>query len=295
MFYMFYFAAAGAEIAATSHSCSVRLHLNLPTQPRLKLLTDDPHTAVSVAEAAFKRILQLGTFRFECSRWQHTEQPDWGGKSWNCRFTKFFFWLSTALRGRTSLSLSIWKYPPLAICPTVCGYEPIDTEVCSPSSGAVTHQGAVVQQGCGEVAAEAERQDVALPGAEGHLAFWKRQTETATLVCKRQPRLDSCSTSNIMKVVLSTVILTAQPWHTGVVNFELCALQVLHGEVRTEQQVGFIFRGKDTEVISSWKRTSCSQKPGFCFHFGLTFQTSSVDIANDMLRMDAIKKQTNKQ
>lgn len=68
MFYMFYFAAAGAEIAATSHSCSVRLHLNLPTQPRLKLLTDDPHTAVSVAEAAFKRILQLGTFRFECSR-----------------------------------------------------------------------------------------------------------------------------------------------------------------------------------------------------------------------------------
>lgn len=46
------------------------------------------------------------------------------------------------------------------------------------------------------------------------------------------------------------MILTAQPGHTGIVNFELWALQVLHGEMRTEQQVGFIFRDTDTELIS---------------------------------------------
>lgn len=112
MFYMFYFAAEGAEIAATSHSCSVRLHLNLPAQPRLKLLTDDPHTAVSVAEAAFKRILQLGTFRFECSRWQHTEQPDWGGKELKLPLHQVLFLaLDGAARQNFSLSLDPEKTP----------------------------------------------------------------------------------------------------------------------------------------------------------------------------------------
>lgn len=46
------------------------------------------------------------------------------------------------------------------------------------------------------------------------------------------------------------MILTTQPGHTGIVNFELRALKVLHGEMRTEQQVGFIFRDTDTELIS---------------------------------------------
>lgn len=85
--------------------------------------------------------------------------------SWNCRFTKFFFWLSTAVRGSLSQSGRSPARTGGAICPTVCGYEPIDSEICSRLSGAVTHQGAVVQEGCGEVAAEAESQDVALPGA----------------------------------------------------------------------------------------------------------------------------------
>lgn len=85
--------------------------------------------------------------------------------SWNCCFTKFFFWLSTAVRGSLSQSGRSPARTGGAICPTVCGYEPIDSEICSRSSGAVTHQGAVVQEGCGEVAAEAESQDVALPGA----------------------------------------------------------------------------------------------------------------------------------
>lgn len=66
-----------------------------------------------------------------------------------------------------------------ALCPTVGGYEPINSEMCSRSPGAVTHQGAVVQESGGEVAAEAEGQDVALPGAEDHLALWNRQA----LVC----------------------------------------------------------------------------------------------------------------
>lgn len=56
--------AAGAEIAATYLSSSVRLHLNLPAQACVKLLTNDPHKAVSVAEAAIKRILQPATFPF---------------------------------------------------------------------------------------------------------------------------------------------------------------------------------------------------------------------------------------
>lgn len=86
------------------------------------------------------------------------------------------------VRGGTNFSLSLnLEAPPLGLVAQfvqpVCGYEPVDSETCSPAPGAVTHQGAVVQQGGGEVAAEAERQDVALPGAEGHLALWKRQKE----------------------------------------------------------------------------------------------------------------------
>lgn len=34
-------------------------------------------------------------------------------------------------------------------------------------------------------------------------------------------------------------------------NFELFALQILHGEMGAEQQVRFIFRGNETELISS--------------------------------------------
>lgn len=82
------------------------------------------------------------------------------------------------------------------------GYEPVDSETCSAAPGAVTHQGAVVQQGGGEVAAEAEGQDVALPGAEGHLALWKRQIEGRWWVLT-PPGLDSSRFQSDPKVVPS--------------------------------------------------------------------------------------------
>lgn len=81
--------------------------------------------------------------------------------------------LDCALWYGISLSLEVPRSTGGTICPAVCGCEPINTEICWLSSGAVTHQGAVVQESGGEVAAEAERQDVPLPGAEGHFAFWK--------------------------------------------------------------------------------------------------------------------------
>lgn len=59
------------------------------------------------------------------------------------------------------------------------------------------------------------------------------------------------------------VILTIQPCHTGVVNFELFALQILHGEMGTAQQMRFIFRSKDTKLITSCRRVLLW--PGFYF------------------------------
>lgn len=41
------------------------------------------------------------------------------------------------------------------------------------SRTAVTHQGAVVQESSGEVAVEAEREDVSLSGLESHFFFWE--------------------------------------------------------------------------------------------------------------------------
>lgn len=42
--------------------------------------------------------------------------------------------------------------------------------------------------------------------------------------------------------------LTVQPRHAGVVDLEVLALQILHGEMGAEQQVGFIFEGKSELV-----------------------------------------------
>lgn len=165
-----------AEKAPTNRSVPEMLHLNLPRQPCSKLLTNDPHTTVSVAEAVFKRIPGLGRFLLECSCWQHTDQPDWGGNELKLLPHKFVIWRRTLWYG-VSLGVEVPRSTGGTICPAVCGYEPINTEMCWPSSGAVTHQGAVVQESGGEVAAEAERQDVPLPGAEGHFAFWKTKKE----------------------------------------------------------------------------------------------------------------------
>lgn len=85
------------------------LHLILPTQPCSKLLTNDPHKTVSVAEAVFKGIPGLGRFLLERSCWQHTDQPDWGKMSRSCRFNKFFIWRVWYVVER--LSLSVWKCP----------------------------------------------------------------------------------------------------------------------------------------------------------------------------------------
>lgn len=230
----FFFPAAGAEITAAYRNSSEMRHLNLKTQVCLKLLTSDPHKAVSVAEAAFKRILQLGRLLFDCSCWQHTQKPDWGGRtsrSWCSTKPSSAVWL-------LSLYLDPPNPPPHStggtICPVICGYEPVDTEVCSPQSGAVTHQGAVVQEGCGEVAAEAEGQDVPLPGAEGHFAFWKGKAWGERCSVGLEPTQTGQQQRSWAPRPSVPASLTAQPWHTGVVNFEVRVLQVLHGQMRME-------------------------------------------------------------
>lgn len=75
------------------------------------------------------------------------------------------------------------------------GCEPINIEICPPSlslslslfiscDARNTHQGAVVQESRGEVAVEAERQDVSFPGANSHFVLWQGgDSSEKTVVC----------------------------------------------------------------------------------------------------------------
>lgn len=135
-----------------------------------------------------------------------------------------------------------------------------------------THQGAVVQESRGEVAVEAERQDVSFPAANSHFVLWQGwDSSEKTVVCYYSDDLKSTRERDGYKVcepeaqsqvrslkwalchsgVISEWkrgIITVQPGHAGVMNFELFTLQILHGEVGAEQQVRFIFRGNETGV-----------------------------------------------
>lgn len=71
--------------------------------------------------------------------------------------------------------------------------EPINTEICPPRlslslfiscDARNTHQGAVVQESRGEVAVEAERQDVSFPAANSHFVLWQGwDSSEKTVVC----------------------------------------------------------------------------------------------------------------
>lgn len=159
-------------------STEERLLLNLTTQPCFKLLGDDPYKAVSVVQRRCSKWCPcLGN-----SLWSHmlrglTEQPHLGGNELIPSLCQFFFcpmwavekWHSTASLSRSGCSIGH------SICPAVCGYKPINTEICSLSviAVALTHQGAVVHQSRGEVAGEAKWQDVSFSGAESHFIFWQ--------------------------------------------------------------------------------------------------------------------------
>lgn len=134
-----------------------------------------------------------------------------------------------------------------------------------------THQGAVVQESRGEVAVEAERQDVSFPAANSHFVLWQGwDSSEKTVVCyysddlnpqekeavtSSEPEAQSQVRSLKWALCHSGVIsewkrgiITVQPGHAGVMNFELFTLQILHGEMGAEQQVRFIFRGNETGV-----------------------------------------------
>lgn len=290
-FFLFFLEwSTAAEIRSTEE----RLLFNLTTQPGLCAPRgDDPYKSVSVyAEAAM--ILLLRKILFEGTCWGLTEQARFeGGKNeLTLSLPNLFFGLSCGLwhSGTLqlhSLPLSIWKRSlwirtaNLSSCLRVDVSQSILKSVPRLSlslslfiscDARNTHQGAVVQESRGEVAVEAERQDVSFPAANSHFVLWQGwDSSEKTVVCYYSDDLKSTRERDGYKVcepeaqsqvrslkwalchsgVISEWkrgIITVQPGHAGVMNFELFTLQILHGEMGAEQQVRFIFRGNETGV-----------------------------------------------
>ncbi len=119
---------------------------------------------------------------FEGTWWGLTEQPDWGEMSWYCHSARSFFVSAVGCGtvGVHSFSLSLnletfslhWPVN-LSSCLLIWADQYWNLSSVLLNSVAVTHQGAVVQESGGEIAAEAERQDMSFSGAESHLVFWK--------------------------------------------------------------------------------------------------------------------------
>lgn len=289
-FFLFFLEwSTAAEIRSTEE----RLLFNLTTQPGLCAPRgDDPYKSVSVyAEAAM--ILLLRKILFEGTCWGLTEQARFeGGKNeLTLSLPNLFFGLSCGLWHSGTLqlhSLSLSRSGSVhfefgrPICPAVCEWMWANQYWnLSPPSLSLsffiscdarnTHQGAVVQESRGEVAVEAERQDVSFPAANSHFVLWQGwDSSEKTVVCyysddlnpqekeavtSSEPEAQSQVRSLKWALCHSGVIsewkrgiITVQPGHAGVMNFELFTLQILHGEVGAEQQVRFIFRGNETGV-----------------------------------------------
>lgn len=202
-FFLFFLEwSTAAEIRSTEE----RLLFNLTTQPGLCAPRgDDPYKSVSVyAEAAM--ILLLRKILFEGTCWGLTEQARFeGGKNeLTLSLPNLFFGLSCGLwhSGTLqlhSLSLSIWKCSlwirtaNLSSCLRVDVSQSILKSVPRLSlslslfiscDARNTHQGAVVQESRGEVAVEAERQDVSFPAANSHFVLWQGwDSSEKTVVC----------------------------------------------------------------------------------------------------------------
>lgn len=290
-FFLFFLEwSTAAEIRSTEE----RLLFNLTTQPGLCAPRgDDPYKSVSVyAEAAM--IPLLGKFSLKAHVEGSQSKADSGGGGENeltLSLPNLFFGLSCGLwhSGTLqlhSLSLSIWKCSlwirtaNLSSCLRVDVSQSILKSVPRLSlslslfiscDARNTHQGAVVQESRGEVAVEAERQDVSFPAANSHFVLWQGwDSSEKTVVCyysddlnpqekeavtSSEPEAQSQVRSLKWALCHSGVIsewkrgiITVQPGHAGVMNFELFTLQILHGEMGAEQQVRFIFRGNETGV-----------------------------------------------
>lgn len=290
-FFLFFLEwSTAAEIRSTEE----RLLFNLTTQPGLCAPRgDDPYKSVSVyAEAAM--IPLLGKFSLKAHVEGSQSKPDSrGGKmSWHCH-CQIYFLVSAVGCGTVGL-YSFTLSPSLDLEAftlnldgqfvqlSASGCEPINTEICPPRlslslslfiscDARNTHQGAVVQESRGEVAVEAERQDVSFPAANSHFVLWQGwDSSEKTVVCyysddlnpqekeavtSSEPEAQSQVRSLKWALCHSGVIsewkrgiITVQPGHAGVMNFELFTLQILHGEMGAEQQVRFIFRGNETGV-----------------------------------------------
>lgn len=202
-FFLFFLEwSTAAEIRSTEE----RLLFNLTTQPGLCAPRgDDPYKSVSVyAEAAM--ILLLRKILFEGTCWGLTEQARFeGGKNeLTLSLPNLFFGLSCGLwhSGTLqlhSLPLSIWKRSlwirtaNLSSCLRVDVSQSILKSVPRLSlslslfiscDARNTHQGAVVQESRGEVAVEAERQDVSFPAANSHFVLWQGwDSSEKTVVC----------------------------------------------------------------------------------------------------------------
>lgn len=202
-FFLFFLEwSTAAEIRSTEE----RLLFNLTTQPGLCAPRgDDPYKSVSVyAEAAM--ILLLRKILFEGTCWGLTEQARFeGGKNeLTLSLPNLFFGLSCGLwhSGTLqlhSLPLSIWKRSlwirtaNLSSCLRVDVSQSILKSVPRLSlslslfiscDAGNTHQGAVVQESRGEVAVEAERQDVSFPAANSHFVLWQGwDSSEKTVVC----------------------------------------------------------------------------------------------------------------
>lgn len=228
------------------HDTEGRL-LNLTTQPCSKLLGDDPYKSVSVAQRRCSKWYP----GLENSLWRHMLRAHrtarLGGK-WADTVTPpslFLVWtVGCGIVGLYSFSLSqAGSIPSLLAGPFVQLSVNVSQSICLfIGRTAITHQWAVVQESRGEVGVEAERQDVPFSGAESHFIIWRDKGNS-----ELQGLQTSGSVSGeIIKLVLNcrlslrtnlwvrAEILTVQPCHTGVMNFELITLQILHGEMGTE-------------------------------------------------------------
>lgn len=290
--YLFFLFFLEWSTAAEIRSTEERLLFNLTTQPGLCAPRgDDPYKSVSVyAEAAM--IPLLGKFSLKAHVEGSQSKPDSrGGKmSWHCHCQIYFLVSAVGCGtvGLYSFTLSLSRSGSVhfefgrPICPAVCEWMWANQYWnLSPPSLSLsffiscdarnTHQGAVVQESRGEVAVEAERQDVSFPAANSHFVLWQGwDSSEKTVVCyysddlnpqekeavtSSEPEAQSQVRSLKWALCHSGVIsewkrgiITVQPGHAGVMNFELFTLQILHGEMGAEQQVRFIFRGNETGV-----------------------------------------------
>lgn len=201
-FFLFFLEwSTAAEIRSTEE----RLLFNLTTQPGLCAPRgDDPYKSVSVyAEAAM--IPLLGKFSLKAHVEGSQSKPDSrGGKmSWHCH-CQIYFLVSAVGCGTVGLysftlspsrSGSVHFEFGRPICPAVCEWMWANQYWnLSPPSLSLsffiscdarnTHQGAVVQESRGEVAVEAERQDVSFPAANSHFVLWQGwDSSEKTVVC----------------------------------------------------------------------------------------------------------------